>query len=52
MKKYHKPYWELYSIKIEETISNSSAVTQPQNPENVLTTWETGEDQEETFFWE
>lgn len=54
MKKYRKPLWNIYYIKIEDTITNSSALYKPNSNSNDLQTeWEIGiDDVEENFKWD
>lgn len=52
MKKYYKPIWQIYYVKIENTLAISSALTKPESSEDVSTIWEKGDDQEENYYWE
>mgnify|MGYP000861760577 CR=1 FL=1 len=40
MKKYYKPVWQIFYVKIENTLAISSASTKPESSEDVSTIWE------------
>jgi hypothetical protein len=52
MKTYISPKIDLHNIIIEETFTNSSAITKPLSSDDVQTEWEIGIDQNATYSWE